>query len=80
MISSVANEDIIYRHGDIIRCDIGDEIFMNNEASSAPFDRIQSVIQCDAWSIYLRSTHAQYRVANNYTLYMYVTPGIQMLQ
>ena len=73
VISSVANEDIVYRHGDIIRCDVGNEILMNNEAGSAPFDRIQSVIQCDAWSIYLRSTHAQYRVANNYTLYLYVT-------
>lgn len=73
VISCVANEDIIYRHGDIIRCDVGDEILMNNEAGSAPFDRIQSVIQCDAWAIYLRSTHAQYRVANNYLLYLYVT-------
>ena len=73
VISSVANQDIIYRHGDIVRCDVGDQILMNNEAGSTPFDRIQSVIQCDAREIYLRSTHAQYRVANNYVLYLYVT-------
>lgn len=72
VISSIAGNTITYRHGDIIRCDVSNQISLNDEAGAAPYDRIQSIIQCDATEIWLRSPQAQYRVANNYLRRLFV--------
>ena len=73
VISSLADNNIDYRHGDLIRCDVGNRILMESETGVSAFERVQSIIQCDVAQLYLRSTQANYRVANNYLLQLYVT-------
>lgn len=73
VISSTADNNIDYRHGDLIRCDVGNRILMASETGVSAFERVQSIIQCDVTQLYLKSTQANYRVANNYLLQLFVT-------